>query len=241
MNLLKLLRVQLLHQLGDGRANEVLGAGRLNAGVLVVSAKKEHLLHVHLVRDVAQVGAHPAQRFAARRRGAEPLQSCQQMGVVGGRRAVGQKAANALQALGQARGLEWFQNIVNGFSFKGLNRKFIKSGDEDHARCAFDALRHFQPCEAGHADVQKSQVRHQLGNALGCLNAIARHMHDVQLGPQLLQLGHQRPGQMGFVVGNERGGHGADDDKGKRKVARVPSPRPCACTCACTSSVAALP
>ena len=105
---------------------------------------------------------------------------------------------------------------------EGLHGVLIKGRHEDHARAALDALRHLQAGEAGHLDVEEGQVGLQRRDALGGFLAVSRGVHDLQPGPQPGQFGRQRAGQVGFVVGDQAGGHGVAGCKGMVMRDKVP-------------------
>ena len=104
-----------------------------------------------------------------------------------------------------------------------------------HARATFNALRHFKPGQAGHLDVEESEVGFQRSDALGGFNAVARYRQQLQIRPQCGQFRRQGAREVRFVVGDQCCGYGALFCKGRVMRASVPG---CA---ALTSSVASLP
>ena len=68
--------------------------------------------------------------------------------------------------------------------------------------------RHFQPGEAGHADVEEGDVRRVLGQGFDRAGAVLAFGQHVQLRPGEAQLVDERLPQQGFVFGNDAGAHG---------------------------------
>lgn len=117
----------------------------------------------------------------------------------GGR--LGQKPADAFQALCQARGRNRFEQIVRRVFFKGAYGVLIKGGNKDEQRRVLQALRALKNGEAvlpGHLDVLKHQVHAAPGDGVqGLLGGGGLAGLHVRVGLQ--QVGELIPGR-GFVV-----------------------------------------
>jgi hypothetical protein len=75
------------------------------------------------------------------------------------------------------------EHIIKRGMFESLYREFVEGGHEDYASVALDSFCHLEAGQPRHLDVEESQVRVQLGDAGGSVDAIAREMDDLQLGP----------------------------------------------------------
>mmetsp|Transcript_53828 Transcript_53828/g.149367 ORF Transcript_53828/g.149367 Transcript_53828/m.149367 type:complete len:254 (+) Transcript_53828:886-1647(+) len=206
------LGVELADQLDDGRADQMLLRRGLHHGVFVVGVEEQHLVDRDLVHQLALSRAdvaQPRRAGAGRHARQQPLERLGQ-GVVAACGALAQPRHAGQQAL-RFQGLE---QIVHRTGFEGLDRVLVIGGHEDDARGALDALGHFEAGQARHLDVEEGQVGLQGRDGLGGLDAVGGRADDLQLRPGLGELGLQILHEMGFVVGDQGGGHGVFAGRG---------------------------
>ncbi len=66
-------------------------------------------------------------------------------------------------SLGDARFVEWLQNVIHGIHIERLHRKLVKRGGKNHVRHFHlgrdDFFQHTETIETGHFYIQKHKVR----------------------------------------------------------------------------------
>jgi len=98
------------------------------------------------------------------------------------------------------------EQVIGGGGLERRQRVLVVSGDEDHPAAA-RRLRHLQPVQARHADVEKGEIRLQPLQRQQRLHAVRRAGGDGEFRPQPVQALRQVLRQQRFVVGNQGGGH----------------------------------
>ncbi|MNL06833.1 hypothetical protein D3C87_1274820 [compost metagenome] len=244
MHLPEGVRVEPLHQLGQRRADQVLAVARMHHHIFVVGLEVQHVLDRHVAGGVAPARPHPAQRRrAGLRAGRAARELAQQLRQLRQGRRLLEGLAQPLHGPRQALVRDRLDEIVHGLALEGVQRVLVEGGDEDHPRVGLDALRHLQPGQPRHLDIEKGHRRRQLCDGLRGLHAIGRLPHDAQLGPQPLQLAAQVRAQVFLVIGDQRGGrpgHGVSPfrkgaDSGMSMWTAVPGERSTMRTCASPS------
>ena len=239
VNLPEQLRVQLVDQLFDRLANQRLDAGGLHPGVLFVADEKQHLGHRDHLDALAHAGLNPVQVLGRAARVQLRRQPVQQLLDRGHRvalrggigvhlRRVAQQPA-AADALGrelQPCALSGLEHVVANPLLEGVDRVLVVGGDEHDLRQVLvvghrhlgDLAGRVDAGQAGHADVEKHDVRPVLGHQRHRLQPVARFGHDLQLWPGLSQAGAQLFAHQALVVGDHGAQRGIRHDLNVRQV-----------------------
>ena len=117
----------------------------------------------------------------------------------------GDEPSHPLDHLGEPRGLDRFQQVVDGADLERLDRVLIERGDEhDMApHPTFQQLaRHLEPGEPRHLDIEEHHVRRQRFRQRDSLEPVGRLVDNLDV-VELLELKRQLAAGRLLVVGNQ--------------------------------------
>ncbi len=106
----------------------------------------------------------------------------------------------------QALSVDRLEHIVDRAGVEGRQRMVALRRDEDDVGARADALRDLDAGQAGHAHIEKADLRLALEKSVPGIDAVGRFGHHQQLRPDTPQGGQQLGARRFLVVGDQGGG-----------------------------------
>ena len=196
--------VEFVRQFFERFADEKFGRGRLHARVFFVRLEEQDLARTHHAQAAAHLRLDPAQ-VGRLWRGALLLEQAAQLGQLGADvlRGLRQAAAQALAGGGEAFGRHGFEQVVDCAMLEGVDRVLVVGGGEDDVAAVEQLARRFDAAHAGHADVEKGDLRLVARGQFHRFDAVRRHRNHIDLGPDFEQACVELLAHRCFVVGDQ--------------------------------------
>ena len=188
---------------GSSRRASAASVGCIDNCSVAVSRCVTPSTNVNATTSLSGTTRNRAPRRARKRVGASPSLRVT-VSMARSRSRIAVFCADAIQGGGQARAVDRLQQVVDRRELEGVNRILVVCRAEDHGRPGRSQRRcDIESAGAGHLDVEQDQIRRQLGNSLGRLEAILGFTDDLDVAVGAEQL--PQPLSGGLLVVHQHG------------------------------------